>query len=99
MDLKEEIIAYIQEHKQELLENYSLTTIAIFGSISTGRYTDESDIDLLVDFKPETPNIRGSKNRLKDEFRKKFKREVDVCTRRYLSPYYKQTILSQAISV
>jgi len=99
MDLKDQILAYIKENKDVITAKYSLTTIALFGSISTGDYTDDSDIDLLVEFKPNTPNLRQTKKNIREEFKSVFNRDVDVCSKKYIKPYFRDIILNQAIYV
>ena len=40
----------------ELCRKYKVKTLAVFGSILTDRFTDESDVDLLVNFLPFDPD-------------------------------------------
>ena len=40
----------LQNNKTELVNKYGVRTIAIFGSYGRGQQTDESDVDILVDF-------------------------------------------------
>lgn len=37
-------------HKQRLSDKYGLSNLAIFGSYSRNQQTDESDLDILVEF-------------------------------------------------
>lgn len=37
-------------HRNRLFQEYPIKTLAIFGSYSRGEHTDESDLDLLVEF-------------------------------------------------
>lgn len=47
----EELKGIIQQHKQILEQRYKVKSIAIFGSYVRGEETNESDIDILVEFK------------------------------------------------
>ena len=47
----EELKRIINQHREELEENYKVKNIAIFGSYVRGEQNEESDIDILVDFK------------------------------------------------
>jgi predicted nucleotidyltransferase len=38
------------EKKQRLYSRYDLSTIAVFGSYARNQQTDESDVDILVEF-------------------------------------------------
>ena len=40
----------IRQHRQELEQKYKVKTIAIFGSYARGEETEESDVDILVEF-------------------------------------------------
>lgn len=47
----------LKELKPTLYENYSDREIGLFGSFSQGNYTDDSDIDILVEL--ESRDIRS----------------------------------------
>ncbi|MDO5665427.1 MAG: nucleotidyltransferase domain-containing protein [Bacteroidia bacterium] len=88
------ILNYLSVNKQRLLDEYHLTQIALFGSLARGEDTAKSDIDLLVEFKPETKDLYDLKRRLKTEIESVFNREVDICRIKYLKPFMKSRILS-----
>ena len=46
----DEIKKIINTHRSELEEKYKVKNIAIFGSFARGEQTEESDIDIIVDF-------------------------------------------------
>ena len=45
-----EVINKLQCIKPFLQNDFSVKTIGLFGSFSTGNYTDSSDVDILIDF-------------------------------------------------
>ncbi|MGB9742554.1 MAG: nucleotidyltransferase family protein [candidate division WOR-3 bacterium] len=45
-----EIKEIIQEHKKELEEKFKVKRIAIFGSYARNEQSNESDVDILVEF-------------------------------------------------
>ena len=45
------IIAKLQQHKGELVEKYGLSQMAIFGSYACKQQKENSDVDILVEFK------------------------------------------------
>jgi len=49
MDTKE-IIRKLQRIKPYLQREYAVKTVGLFGSFATGNYTDNSDVDIMVDF-------------------------------------------------
>lgn len=89
-----DILNYLSENKQRLLREYNLTTIGLFGSLARGDYSENSDIDLLVEFLPNTDNLYEIKSRLKKEIKAVFDRDVDICRLKYLNPFFKKEILS-----
>lgn len=89
-----EILNYLSLNKQRLFRDYHLTQIGLFGSLSRGEGANESDIDLLVEFAPNTNNLYELKRQLKKEIQSVFNREVDVCRLKYLKPFVKNKILA-----
>ena len=49
----EEITNILSEKSEYLTEAYGVKKIGLFGSYANGTYTDDSDIDIIVEF--ETP--------------------------------------------
>jgi uncharacterized protein len=51
MKTLKEIEAILKQHEQELEEKYKVKKIGIFGSYARGEQQEESDIDIIVEFK------------------------------------------------
>lgn len=86
----------INEIKKELvkvLKKYKVKKAAVFGSIVRGEATEESDIDLLIEFEGRRSllDLVG----LKLELQELLKRKVDVLTYDSLHPLLKESILSE----
>lgn len=94
---KKVILDYLKQHKAELLAQYHLTKIGIFGSFARGEQTDKSDIDLIVEFQPGTDNLFHLKWDLRELFEQQFHRKVDICREKAIKPNYKKLILKDAI--
>ena len=47
----EEVKRIINQHRETLEQQYKVASIGIFGSYARGEQTDESDVDILVEFK------------------------------------------------
>jgi hypothetical protein len=47
----EEIKRVLNQHKKEIEERFKVKSIAIFGSYARGEQRENSDIDILVEFK------------------------------------------------
>lgn len=76
-----------------VLKKYDVSKASLFGSVVSGEATEESDIDLLVEFKGEKSllDLAG----LKIELEELLGKRVDVLTYNSLHPLLKDRILSE----
>lgn len=80
----------------EFCRRNGIQRLSLFGSVLRDDFTPESDIDVLVEFKPErTPGLAffGS---IPDDLSEILGRRVDLNTPQFLSPYFRQRILEEA---
>lgn len=96
---REDILAHLAESQDDLKRRYSLERIAVIGSIARGDYGDESDVDLIVRFKPGTQHIHDLKKSLRDELEGVFRRPVQIASEKYLKSYYRSHVLKEAVDV
>ena len=87
----------INRHQQEINEichASGISYLAIFGSQAREDARDDSDVDLLVEFR-ETPGLIEF-IRAKQQFEKVLNRKVDLVTKsglsKYLAPYVNQDV-------
>lgn len=99
MTKRDEILSFLKEKKEEFFSEYQLIKIGLFGSFARNEVTDESDIDLLVEFQPNTENLLEKKSKIKELVSKKFGRKVDLCREKYIKPYYRLQIIQSTIYV
>jgi predicted nucleotidyltransferase len=92
-----QILTFLSMNKKRLLNEYHLVKIGIFGSVARGEQNESSDIDLIVEFEENTPDLYGLKKRLKNEIQSKFNIPVDICREKYIKPIFKKHILSETI--
>lgn len=79
---------------QGLCESHKVKTLYSFGSVNTTKFSKESDIDLVVDFKIEDP-IEYTDNYfdLKFELEKIFNRQIDLLESKAIkNPFLKESI-------
>ena len=95
----EHILSYLKEKKDDFFSEYQLTKIGLFGSFARQQESEDSDIDILVEFKADTQNLTDLKSDLKEKLSKQFNREVDICREKYIKPYFKTNILKSTIYV
>lgn len=81
-----------------LCRDYGIVRLALFGSAARGEMTPDSDIDLLVEFSPDSKASLFDIPALQDAFSAAFGgRKVDIATPEILeNPYRRKTILRDA---
>jgi len=92
MVTRNEILLKLKELKPLLHKDYSVKEIGLFGSFSDETFTEESDIDLLVEF--ERP-IGWKFFSLEIYLEKIFNRKIDIVTKNALRDQIKESILKQ----
>lgn len=96
---KEDILDFLREKKTVFFSDYQLLKIGLFGSFARNEANDDSDIDIIVEFEPETENLSEKKMLIKNLISNRFDRNVDLCREKYIKPYFKSQILQSAIYV
>ena len=73
---------------------YNVKALFAFGSVVTDHFSDNSDIDLLISFKPmESGDYADNYFELADKFEEIFNRSVDLVTEKSLkNPYFINSI-------
>ena len=94
-----QIINYLSLNKQDISQKYNLTKLGIFGSYARNEQTATSDLDLIVEFEDNTPDLTDKKDFLRAEIESVFNLQVDVCREKYIKPIFLQHILTDAIYV
>lgn len=65
----------------DLCRKHKVKSLAVFGSVLTDRFNDDSDVDLLVDFEPidhDTFDYAGNYFDLRDALQRLLNRNVDL---------------------
>ncbi len=91
--MKEDQIDEIKKTLIDVLRKHEVKKAALFGSIVRGEATEESDIDLLIEFEGRKSllDLAG----LKLDLQELLRRRVDVLTYKSLHPLLKERILSE----
>ncbi len=86
-----------REKALEILQKNGIKRVAFFGSIVRGEMTDESNIDILIEFEGRKSliDLAGLKLDLEDAL----KRRVDLLTYRSLHPMLKDGILAEQVPI
>lgn len=95
----ETITRILKEHKEELKDKYGVTEMGVFGSYVRGEQKEESDLDILVEFKPDSEigllDFVGLENDLSNILGVK----VDLVEKSVLKPRIGRHILGEVVLV
>ena len=91
---KEDIFKLLKQNKEKF-KKYNVKKIGLFGSVLRGEHTNESDVDLLVEFDEGKKNYD---NFIEVAFLLEglLQRKIDLLTIEALNPYMKPKILKEA---
>ena len=90
----------IAEHREELLaiaERLNLANLRLFGSMARGDWDDDSDVDLMVDLRPDTRGL--ALGGLVVDAERLLGRKVDVVTTASLRPGIRERVLRDAVAL
>ena len=99
MYTKEQIVDFIPKNKSFLRDNFHINKIGLFGSFARNEQSENSDIDLIVEFEEKTEDLYDFKIDLKNFFKERLGIKVDLCREKYIKPGYKDRILNETIYV
>ena len=90
----------VRQRRGDILDiaaRHGARSVRVFGSFARGDARDDSDLDLLVDLEPGRSllDLIAIKQDLEDALRT----PVDVVTEAGLSPYLRQQVLDEAITL
>lgn len=92
MNSEKDILEKLKELKPDLQADYFVRKIGLFGSFSKNTFTDDSDIDILIEFdKP----IGWRFFTLEIFLEKTFGRKIDLVTKNALKEQIRDQILKQ----
>lgn len=95
MKTLDEVKQILSPRKLWLCETYRITELGIFGSYARGEQTQDSDVDVLIDYE-QAPTLFELVN-LRDLLRDLTGIPVDVVTKNGLQPRIRDRVLSEVI--
>lgn len=99
MHSQKQILDFISKNKDLLKRQFHVSKIGLFGSYARNEQTDNSDIDLIIDFEENTNNLYDLKIEIKRFFKENLNLEIDICREKYIKPIYKNRIIKETIYV
>src|ERR1044071_5321469 len=88
---------FSQQRLAEFCQRHGIQRLALFGSVLRDDFKPESDVDVLVEFKP---GVRTGLRffAMQDELSEILGRRVDLHTPECLSKYFRDRVLSEAVT-
>lgn len=94
---RDEVLDFLKSHKQEIVNNYGVVRLGIFGSYARGDQREDSDIDIAVEM--ETDNIFRKFFALERFLEENLRSRVDLGIESALKPLAKEKIMKEIMYV
>jgi uncharacterized protein len=94
---KEEIILFLAIQKSIFFRRFGVTKLGLFGSAARGE--KPKDIDVIVEFEPDTKDLFEKKIQIRQILESEFHLPVDICREKFIRPQVKELIMHDAIFV
>lgn len=94
---REEVLAFLSSQKKSFLNQFKVTKLGLFGSLA--RAEKANDIDVILEFEPNTENLFEKKLEIQDILQKRFQTKVDICREKFIKSNVKKIILRDAVFV
>jgi predicted nucleotidyltransferase len=95
--MEKKIMEVLKNNKEFLKKNFRVTRIGIFGSFARNEETENSDIDILVEFE-KTPDMVTFFS-VEEFLEKKLNKKIDMVRPQGLKKHIKENVLSEVIYI
>ncbi|MBT1073097.1 nucleotidyltransferase family protein [Pelotalea chapellei] len=95
---RNDIITFLQTHKDEMAQRFGVVSIGLFGSYARGEASEDSDIDIAIEIMSEKKtlgNFLGIRRYLEQQFGK----TVDLGIESTLKPLAREMVTREIIHV
>ena len=93
----DEILIFLRQNKKYIFDNFYCSDIGLFGSYARNEQTEKSDIDILVRFSDNAPDLYDLEAGLKDYLKNNLQREIDICSEKWIRPIFRPLVMKEAI--
>jgi predicted nucleotidyltransferase len=93
--MKKTKIKIPEERLAEFCRTHGIQSLSLFGSVIRDDFGPESDVDVLVEFKPGIRIGLIQLGRLENELRDILSRKVDLNTPGFISKYFRPEIMAE----
>lgn len=95
---REDIVEILNTHRRQI-ERFGVRSLSLFGSVVRGEAKPHSDVDLLVEFEPDTVLGLFAFVELKNVLEGLLGRPVDLITGANIKPRIKKRVMAEALPV
>ncbi len=95
---KNDILTFLQTHKEEMAQRFGVVSVGLFGSYARGDAREDSDIDIAIEIMSEKKSLRnffGVRRYLEQQFGK----TVDLGIESSLKPLARELVAKEIIHV
>lgn len=89
------IIRTIKDHEKEIKKNFGVKNISLFGSYAKKTQTENSDIDILVEFEKSKKDDFDNELNLQVYLYNLFKKDIGLCEKNEIKDEFKPYILNE----
>ncbi|MBD3404637.1 MAG: nucleotidyltransferase [Candidatus Lokiarchaeota archaeon] len=86
-----------KEKISEFCKKHGINKLMLFGSVLRSDFSEESDVDILVEFDSESIPTYFELSAMQDELSSILGRKVDLRTPNELSHYFRERVMTEAV--
>ncbi|MCU0619399.1 MAG: nucleotidyltransferase family protein [Gemmatimonadaceae bacterium] len=96
--VRDRVLDLLRAHRARLVERYGVRDLALFGSVARGDATEQSDVDLVVEFDPERITLTSFLD-FAEDVEALLGRRVDLVSLPKLPPRIRERVEAEALRV
>jgi uncharacterized protein len=99
MTTKTEILSFLSGNKKLFSEKFHISKVGLFGSYARNEFTENSDIDVIIEFDSSAQHIFEYKYQFRELLKNTFQKEIDLCREKSIRSDFKSFILKDTIYI